>query len=76
MDLQDLARLVQAMRGHQKDFFRTRSQSSLELSRDREKAVDAAVKEILNPQPGLFDRPPERVAGRPERMPPGSGDAP
>lgn len=69
MTLEELARLVREMRGHQKDYFKTRSWSSLELSKDRERAVDAAVSEILDPS--LF--PKERVAGRPEKMPPGSG---
>ena len=74
MTLEDLARLVREMRGHQRAYFRTGSQSSLELARDREKAVDAAVAEILDPQPSLF--PTEKVAGRPERMPPGQGETP
>lgn len=69
MTLEELARLVREMRGHQKDYFKTRSGASLELSKDREKLVDAAIADILDPS--LF--PKERIAGRPERMPPGSG---
>ncbi len=50
--LERLARLVQAMRGHQREFFRTKKGSTLDAAKAAEQAVDAAVREIL--EPGLF----------------------
>ncbi len=59
--LEKFARLVQAMRAHQREFFRTKKGAALDASKAAEQAVDAAVREIL--EPGLF--PPDRgEAGR------------
>ncbi len=56
MDVETLARLVRDMRQHQKDYFRTKSGEELTASKDYEKRVDAAVKEVLEPTgPDLFD---------------------
>src|SRR5436309_3393899 len=58
MDLESLARLVRDMRQHQRDYSRTKSQAELAASKDYERRVDQAVKEVLNPPaPGLFDAP-------------------
>lgn len=51
----ELARIVDEMRVAQRAFFRTRSQEMLELSKERERKVDAAVIEILNTQGQLFE---------------------
>lgn len=50
----ELARIVDEMRVAQRAFFRTRSQEMLELSKERERKVDAAVQEILNSEGQLF----------------------
>lgn len=55
MTIQELARMVQAMREAQRHYFRTRTQGCLEESKRREKAVDLAVHGVLS-QPTLFDR--------------------
>lgn len=53
MTLDALARLVAEMRRAQKEYFRTRSSTTLEESKRLEKSVDAAVRECLS-QPTLF----------------------
>lgn len=50
--------LVSKMRDAQKQYFRTRSQSLLNQSKELERAVDAEIKrvnDIINRQPTLFD---------------------
>ena len=49
----ELAKLVADMRNAQKEYFRIRSGPALEKSKQLEKRVDAAVKELLD-QPQLF----------------------
>lgn len=49
----ELAKLVADMRNAQKEYFRTRSGPALEKSKQLEKRVDTAVKELLD-QPQLF----------------------
>lgn len=56
----EFADLVQNMRIAQKDYFRTRSQTSLEKSKELEKKVDSLLSERKariekEPNPGLFD---------------------
>lgn len=49
--------LVSKMRDAQKGYFRTRSQSLLNKSKELERAVDAEIKrvnDIINRQPTLF----------------------
>lgn len=53
MTITELARLVRAMRGAQRQYFRTRSSADLEHSKAMERQLDATVAEILEP-PGLF----------------------
>lgn len=53
MSARDLAELVAEMRTAQKEYFRTRSSSALERSKDLERKVDAACTELLR-QPQLF----------------------
>src|SRR5438105_1911749 len=58
MDLETLARLIRDMRQHQVAFFTTKSQAELAASKDYERRVDQAVKDVLHPPaPGLFDAP-------------------
>jgi hypothetical protein len=58
MNEREFARLVLRMRTAQKSYFRNRKQIDLEDSKQLEREVDAAVREILT-QPTLFDsRPP------------------
>ncbi len=54
MTLEDLAKLVKRMRAVQKRYFRERSAQLLNMSKQLEKAVDAAVKEVLDDQEELF----------------------
>lgn len=51
----ELATLVADMRSAQKDYFRTRSASSLERSKKLERQVDEACKQLLS-QPVLFEK--------------------
>ena len=53
MDVKQLAELVNKMRNAQREYFRTRSASSLEDSKRLEKQVDQAIAEVLS-QPTLF----------------------
>lgn len=53
MDVRQLAELVNKMRNAQREYFRTRSASSLEESKRLEKEVDRAISEALS-QPTLF----------------------
>ena len=46
---------VKAMRNAQKAYFRTRSQTDLNIAKDAERRVDALIDSILHPpQKGLF----------------------
>ncbi len=56
MTLEELAKLVQTMRSHQRNYFRTKSGAALDAAKAAEQALDTAVREIL--EPGLF--PPDR----------------
>lgn len=63
MTIDDFARLVRSMREAQTVSFRTRAANHVVASRDWERRVDAAVREVLEPpQPGLFDRPSPKEA--------------
>lgn len=56
MTLQELAKLASSVRDAQRRYFRDRSPQNLNMSKDWERRLDAAVQEILEPQnPGLFD---------------------
>lgn len=55
MDLKQFADLVAQMRAAQKDYFASRDQFVLQDSKRLERAVDRALIELSNPQPGLFD---------------------
>lgn len=52
---QDFRDLVAKMRHAQKEYFRTRSPTSLEESKRLERAVDKALTESAQKQGGLFD---------------------
>jgi hypothetical protein len=52
--LEEFAKLVAEMRSAQKEYFRTRSTSSLETSKRLEKQVDQALKETAGKQSQLF----------------------
>lgn len=55
MTVEDLARLVRDMRKWQRDYFRTKEAKALNASKDYERRVDEAVREVLGDrQPGLF----------------------
>lgn len=54
MTVQELAELVEKMRNAQREFFRTRSASALQVSKRLEKQVDNACQAILTPQRTLF----------------------
>ncbi len=49
MTIEELAREVKAMRQKQQEYFRTRDTTTLKECKDRERRVDAAVKEVLQP---------------------------
>ncbi len=53
MSATELARLVAEMRSAQKEYFRTKSPTALDRSKQLERAVDQACKQILS-QPSLF----------------------
>lgn len=56
MNISDLARLVESMRKAQNEYFRQRDNTRLNISKDWERKVDKAVKDVLHPEsPGLFD---------------------
>lgn len=55
MTIQELAKMVQAMREAQRRYFRAGGQRDIEEAKRREKAVDMAVHGVLS-QPTLFDR--------------------
>lgn len=46
MDAQQFFRLVVKLRGKQKEYFRTRTQSALKESRQLEKAVDDEIENV------------------------------
>lgn len=54
MNLADLSRLVADMRSAQKEYFRTRSSTALERSKQLERQVDKALQELADHQPRLF----------------------
>ena len=51
----ELAIIVDEMRVAQRAFFRTRRQEMLELSKELERKVDAALAKILSTQRQLFE---------------------
>ena len=53
MDAKEFFNLVSRMHAAQKDYFKTRSKSSLEQSKDLEKRVDAEIQRVNNI---LFER--------------------
>jgi hypothetical protein len=52
--LDELVDLVAAMREAQRDYFKTRSPSSLESAKFKERAVDMRIAELRNRQELLF----------------------
>lgn len=57
MTHEEFVALVKSMRDAQKTYFKTRRFSDMELSKNLERQVDAAIKEIRHPerQAKLFD---------------------
>ncbi len=56
MTLEELAKLGRSMRDAQRKYFRDRSPQNLNVSKDWERRLDAAVAEVLDDNgPGLFD---------------------
>ncbi len=55
----ELAKLVLAMRNHQKQYFRTKQ--GLDQCKAAERSVDNAVAALLA-EPDLFSPPPEKIA--------------
>lgn len=51
MTIAEFAILVKEMRDCQKKYFRSRLRDALNQSKELEREVDQAIKEILNPQP-------------------------
>ena len=57
MNLIYFARMVVNMRVAQKEYFRHRDGTSLDLAKHLEKQVDEAIKDILNPRPLFKGQP-------------------
>jgi hypothetical protein len=64
MTLQELAEKVVAMRRAQRSYCRTPSLENLVTAKELERHVDAVLREVLDPQPNLFDPPPAKAAHR------------
>jgi phosphate uptake regulator len=56
MTARELAELVAEMRSAQKEYFRTKNPAAIERSKQLERKVDAACRQVLE-QPTLFGDP-------------------
>lgn len=55
MTIRQFASLVAEMRNAQREFYRTRSATSLEIAKRLERRVDETLRDLISPQPTLFD---------------------
>lgn len=53
--MEEFITLVEEMRSAQKEYFRTRSATSLNRSKQLEREVDTKIKELSNKQTNLFE---------------------
>lgn len=53
--MEEFINLVEEMRSAQKEYFRTRSTTSLNRSKQLEREVDTKIKELSNKQTNLFE---------------------
>ena len=54
-NMEEFIILVEEMRSAQKEYFRTRSATSLNRSKQLEREVDTKIKELSNKQTNLFE---------------------
>lgn len=59
MNPQQFFLLVASMREAQRDYFKSRSRTSLEISKQKERLVDAEIDRVKKMRPEIFPKPPQ-----------------